>query len=245
MNNYIIANNKITLLDARFYTTEQGLFLPSVTTILEAYPKGAAFYEWLKKVGEDSDNIRDEAGKRGSIVHNLTELYDQGIEVSLLNEDGYTAYKMSEWAMFERYVEFRRRYEFEILHSELNIVSEQLGHAGTLDRVINMNGKRILFDIKTSGSIWDSYWLQLAAYRELLKVETKVEVDEVAILWLNAKTKTNGTKDAMQGAGWQLISKADTADDLRLFRATKALWNAQNGAMKPKQVSYSITHKLN
>ena len=39
---------QITFLDTRFYPTESGQFLPSVT-ILEAYPKSAQYYEWLKK----------------------------------------------------------------------------------------------------------------------------------------------------------------------------------------------------
>lgn len=238
-------NNQITFLDSRFYKTETGAFVPSVTTILDAYPKGSAFYDWLKKHGEDSDNIRDEAGRRGSTVHELTELYDQGVEVSLMDANGFIGYKLLEWAMFERYVEFRNRYEFDILHSELNIVSEKLGHAGTLDRVVKMNGKKILLDIKTSGSIWDSFWAQVAAYRELLQVETGLSVDGVAILWLNAKTKSYGTKDAIQGPGWQMLSREDTTNDLSLFKATKALWGAQNEGMKPKQISYSLTHKLN
>ncbi len=50
----------------------------------------------------------------------------------------------------------------------MNVISELMGYAGTLDRIINLNGKRILVDIKTSNAIYDSYWLQLAAYRRLL-----------------------------------------------------------------------------
>jgi hypothetical protein len=55
--NYIIdtSTRQITLLDARFYRNEDGVFVPSVTTILEAYPKDAAFYQWLKNNGQDSD----------------------------------------------------------------------------------------------------------------------------------------------------------------------------------------------
>jgi hypothetical protein len=64
--------NRIAFLDSRFYRTPSGGFVPSVTTILEAYPKGAQFYEWIKKRGEGSyqdttitiggltdDNIKD------------------------------------------------------------------------------------------------------------------------------------------------------------------------------------------
>jgi hypothetical protein len=235
-----ISSNRLTFLDNRFYMHEDGNYYPSVTTILDAYPKGPEYYAWLKKTGEDSDAVRDEAGRRGSIVHQLTELFDSGEEVTLMNEQGYISYKMVEWAMFERYIEFRRRFPLEIIHTELNLVSPELGFAGTLDRVIEMNGRRILLDIKTSNSIYPSYWLQLAAYKELYGEP----IDEVGILWLNAKTRTEGSKGAVQGAGWQLITKQDTSKDWEMFQCTHKLWLAENEGMKPKQTSYSLSHKL-
>lgn len=238
-------NNRIDFLDNRFYSHEDGNYYPSVTTIGDAWPKGIEYYTWLKKVGEDADQIRDDAGLRGSNVHNLTERYDNGDAVNLLNENGFIGYKMSEWAMFERYIEFRKRFPCEVIHSELNLVSPTLGFAGTLDRVINLNGKRVLLDIKTSNAIYDFYWLQLAAYRRLLFVECGEFVDEVAVLWLNARTRTEGTKGAIQGIGWQLISQANTDSEWDLFQATHKIWLAVNGSMKPRLMSYNLSHQLN
>jgi hypothetical protein len=240
---YQINNKQLTFLDSRFYKTDDGGFVPSVTTILECYPKGAAYYNWLKEAGKDADEIRDEAGRRGSVVHKLTEDYDTGEEVKLVNTNGSIDYKLNEWAMFERYVEFRKRFQFVTDCIELNIISKDLGYAGTIDRVINMNGERILLDIKTSNAIYPSYWLQLAAYRALLYI-AGIEVDKVAILWLNAKTRTEGKKGDIQGIGWQMITKEDTKDDIALFYATHQLWIAENQTSKPKQLTYQISHKL-
>jgi hypothetical protein len=240
---YQINDKQLTFLDSRFYKTDDGGFVPSVTTILECYPKGAAYYNWLKEAGKDADEIRDEAGRRGSVVHKLTEDYDIGEEVQLVNPNGSIDYKLNEWAMFERYVEFRRRFQFVTDCIELNIISKDLGYAGTIDRVININGERILLDIKTSNAIYPSYWLQLAAYRTLL-YSMGAEVDKVAILWLNAKTRTEGKKGDIQGIGWQMITKEDTMHDIQLFKATHALWIAENQTSKPKQLTYQISHKL-
>ena len=240
---YTINDKQLTFLDSRFYKTDDGGFVPSVTTILDCYPKGAAYYNWLKENGKDSDEIRDEAGRRGSVVHKLTEDYDTGAEVQLVNPNGSIDYKLNDWAMFERYVEFRRRFQFVTDCIELNIISKDLGYAGTIDRVINMNGERILLDIKTSNAIYPSYWLQLAAYRNLL-FSIGAEVDKVAILWLNAKTRTEGKKGDIQGIGWQMITKEDTMQDSQLFKATHALWLAENQTSKPKQLTYQISHKL-
>lgn len=246
MSTYFINTNtkQITFTDNRFYTNEAGQHVPSVTTILQAYPKDAHFFKWLKEVGEDADTIRDEAGRRGSIVHKLTEEYDAGMEINLLNTDGNIGYKLAEWSMFERYVDFRKSHELEVLLSEVNIIDPKLGYAGTVDRVIRYNGKTILVDIKTSNAIHDQYWLQLAAYSELIKKNAKkIKIDNVAILWLNAKTRTS---KQFQGIGWQLVFRdnAERKNDLELFKATQKLWTAQNKNLQPKSLQYNLTHKL-
>lgn len=241
-------SRQITFLDTRFYLTETGNYVPSVTTILDCYPKPPSFYDWLKKVGEDADTIRDEAGDRGSTVHKLTEQYDAGEEINLIDQEtGKIDYKLIEWAMLERYVEFRRRFEFEVIHSELNLISDKLGFAGTLDRVINFRGRILIIDIKTSNSLYDHYWLQMAAYKELLaEVQPDLKIDGYAILWLNAQTRTEGKAGTVQGKGWQLIErKADEADkDWPLFQATHKLWLAERGGSKPRELSYQLSHKI-
>ena len=251
--NYMVDGERIQFLDSRFYKAGPDLYVPSVTTILEAYPKGAAFYEWLKKHGEDSDNIRDEAGRRGSVVHQMTEVFDQGDTLELMDHDGNPRYKLSEWAMLERYVDFRQRHPATIHAVELNMVSAELGYAGTLDRVITIDGNTYLMDIKTSGAIHESYWYQQAAYLNLLihtgtiaRLFPDGEVPEIklAILWLNANTRTY--RDGLiQGPGWQMVTqKEDTADLLDMFQCIHAVWNKANAGMKPRLTSYSLKHSL-
>lgn len=247
MSNYILNTNQkqITFLDNRFYQHETG-YVPSVTTILQAYPKDAHFYTWLKQVGENADEIRDEAGRRGSIVHELTERYDRGEEVNLMDDYGKIGYKLIEWAMFERYVDFCNRFPFEVVMNEQNMVSQKLGFAGTIDRLIDFNGKSYLIDIKTSNVVHEHYWLQLSAYNELITEAYGFNpVEERAILWLNAKTRSEGKKGDIQGKGWQLIIRSHDKYDIdkKLFDATHILWKHQNETIEPKQLSYTISHK--
>jgi hypothetical protein len=250
MSNYILDTNKrqITFLDNRFYQTEDGDFVPSVTTILQAYPKDAHFFQWLKQVGDNADEIRDEAGRRGSIVHSLTEQYDAGEEVYLLDNSGHISFKLLEWAMFERYVEFRNNHQLDVIHSEFNVISKSYGFAGTIDRIIQIDGFNILVDIKTSNMVHDHYWLQLAAYERLVNeyYHSAGVIDKVAILHLNAKTRSYGKNGAIQGPGWQLIirDEADRANDWELFKSTHKLWLAQNSNTLPKNNQFKISHKL-
>lgn len=253
---YAVDGERIQFLDSRFYRTASGVFVPSVTTILEAYPKGPQYYEWLKRNGQDADEIRDEAGRRGSVVHEATEALDGGAELSLMTEEGEPKYKLSEWAMIGRYAEFRERFPARIHAVETKLASEELGYAGTLDRVMTMpDGRTLLVDIKTSGSVWPSYWLQQAAYLELVHQTGFIAhmfpdgpVPEIglAILWLNAKTRGEGKGDAIQGHGWQLVEQPRPTPELfDLFRKTHGLWLAEHANDKPKTTTYKLNLKLN
>lgn len=238
-----IQGDQITFLDQRYYH-HNGQFVPSVTTILEAYPKDAGYFKWIKEVGSDADAIRDAAGNRGSNVHHMTELIDEGMEVSLLNNDNVQQWSLQEWAMLGRYVEFRQRFPMEILAIEMQLISFQLGFAGTLDRLAMMAGKKYILDIKTSNAIYPSYWLQIAAYKKMYEEISGEKVDGVGIVWLNAKTLTEGKKGQIQGKGWQVILKEDTDKDWQLFQHTHALWLAQNEGATPRNISYKINLSL-
>jgi hypothetical protein len=245
--NIDIEKNRIEFLDSRFYRHANGNFYPSVTTILDAYPKSAAFFEWLKKQGEDADEIRDEAGRKGSAVHQLCEDFDNGLECNMLSEYGKPAYKQIEWAMFERYVEFREKHPaYELLANEVHYISPVFGFAGTLDRVFDFKGKKILLDIKTSNSLHNHYWLQQAAYKELWdEVNPDTKIDEIRILWLNAKTRTEGTGKTTQGIGWQLKEPEYGIDHYwKLFNNVFQTWQEENRGMKPRNTVYNLTHKI-
>lgn len=243
-------NNKIELLDSRFYLHESGQLLPSVTTILDAYPKGPAFFEWLKVAGEKADEIRDQFGKRGSTVHALTERYDLGDEVRLM-DGGVPQYSSLEWSMFERYVDFTKRFSPRHLMIEGNFANLKLGFGGTLDRITVINDRVTLIDIKTSNMLHNHFWLQMAAYNAMYDLDplgaaTHGKVEDVAILHLNSKHRTEGKGDAIQGIGWALVRPEKTVKEYwELFKATHALWKIEMGSLKPKNTIYNLTHKKN
>lgn len=245
-SHFRVEGNQITFVDSRFYY-QDGIFCPSISTILEAYPKGPEFYKWLKETGNDSDRIKEEAGERGSNVHKMTEDYDNGLLVSLLDIGGHQNWSMREWAMFTRYVEFRNQIgEAMKIHAiEMQVLDVELREAGTLDRFVTIGEKNLLLDIKTSNNIYESYWLQLAAYRRLFERKNPdLKIDAVGIVWLNAKTRGTQPKK-IQGSGWQMIVKEDSSEDLELFDCTKRLWLQQNKNLVPRETSYQISYHLN
>jgi hypothetical protein len=237
--------NRIEFLDSRFYQHANGNYYPSVTSILDAYPKSQAFFEWLKRTGDDADEIRDEAGRKGSNVHQLCEDYDRGFECSILDHNLNAQYKQIEWAMFERYVEFRTKNpQYELLANELHYISPSYGFAGTLDRVFNVDGKRVLVDIKTSNAMHNHYWLQVTAYSKLWNEVNEHPIDDVAILWLNAKTRTEGAGKSVQGIGWKLNTPEYGLDHYwSVFNSVYATWREENKNLQPRNFSYQLTHK--
>jgi hypothetical protein len=239
---------QLTFLDSRLYFFEDGSYVPSLTTYLTVYPKGPEYYEWIKKYGKESDDIRDAQGRKGSNVHKLCEDYDNGEEVSILKLNGDLQYTMAEWSHFEKYVEFCNKYNPIIHSNEQTIASKRYKVGLTLDRVMTIGSSNILIDIKTSNNLWDHMWLQLAACRKVYEdstQENKVPIHRVGILWLAAKTRTEGKNGAIQGKGWQLVLRdpLEEENDWEVFQVTQRLWEAQNGEIKPRNLTYKTSYK--
>lgn len=214
----------IKFIDPRYYESALGNYWPRVTTILEAYPKGEGFYSWLKATGKNADDILTTAGEVGTKVHHGTQEYDSGTTLSWVTN----FWNKDEWALLCKYADFCSFTNPEILLTERSMVSDILQYGGTLDRVVNIDGVKLLIDIKTSNYIYSQHWCQVAAYRELL-LEQDIEVDAVGILHLKAKTRKQSKSDTgYQGKGWTLEIKHDTTDDIQIFNKVYDLWRHEN-----------------
>ena len=104
-----------------------------------------------------------EAMQRGSYVHTATEMIDRGtLDWSIL-DDTLRPYCEA----YQRFVEDKRP---EILLSEEPMYHAQYLYAGTVDRIVKMDGAVSLIDLKT-GAPNRATGIQLAAYRELVRVK--------------------------------------------------------------------------
>ncbi len=127
-----------------------GRRLESVTEILSL--SGIADYRFSN----------GEAMTRGSYVHTATEMIDRGtLDWSIL-DDTLRPYCEA----YQRFIEDKRP---EILLSEKPMYHAQYLYAGTLDRIIVVDGTTMLIDLKT-GVPNRATAIQVAAYRELVKV---------------------------------------------------------------------------
>ena len=79
---------QINFLDRRVYKRSEGVYYPSVTTILQYMPKNKFFESWLKDVGHNADLIMRRAGKEGTQVHEAAEKLVEGEESYWMDDDG-------------------------------------------------------------------------------------------------------------------------------------------------------------
>jgi len=98
-------HKQITLPDSRYYR-RNGEYYPSITYVLNCYPKGKYFQDWLKKVGHSADWIVKKASEEGTKVHEMIEEYFTGTELTYLNDSGYPKMDPNVWQMFLRFVDF-------------------------------------------------------------------------------------------------------------------------------------------
>ena len=116
-------HKQITLPDSRYYR-RHGEFYPSVTYVLNSYPKGKYFEDWLKKVGYSADWIVKKASEEGTATHLLIEKYFKGKKLKYLNEHGYPKMDPIIWQMFLRFVDFWETYKPTLIETEVHIFSD-------------------------------------------------------------------------------------------------------------------------
>jgi len=236
---------QINFLDRRVYKRSEGVYYPSVTTILQYMPKNKFFESWLKDVGHNADLIMKRAGKQGTQVHEACEKLILGEQVSWMDDYGNARYSQIVWEMILKFYEFWNTYKPELISSEEFVWSDKFKYAGTADIVCKLNDQTWLLDIKTSNSIHKSYDLQLASYAKALEESKGIKIDRTGIVWLKAHSRgpaKNGK--TMQGKGWKVLEIDEIDKNFDLFEMIYKLYSLENPTVEPIYNSYPTTLKL-
>ncbi|MFZ9219883.1 MAG: hypothetical protein ACO22Y_00105 [Sediminibacterium sp.] len=236
---------QINFLDRRVYKRDEGVYYPSVTTILQYLPKNKFFESWLKDVGYNADVIMQRAAKEGTQVHQAIETLVEGGEISWMDEFGNAKYSQIVWDMIIRFHEFWTTYKPTLLSTEQFVFSDEHKYAGTADLVVELNGEIWLLDIKTSNSLHKSYDLQLAAYAKAFKECKDIDIQRTGILWLKANTRSASKKEGVyQGDGWQVKVIDEIDYNFDLFKTVYKLYEIDNPTTEPIYTSYPTSIKL-
>jgi hypothetical protein len=233
---------QITLPDSRYYL-RNGEYYPSITYILQYYPKGKYFEDWLKQVGNNADYIVRKAAEDGTQTHGLCESYLNGEELNFLTPSGDPKYDINIWQMFLRFVEFWETFNPTLIETEVHLFSDEWKVAGTCDLVVEIEGKRWVLDIKTSNHLHTTYDFQTAVYGKCYEECFDKKIDHRGILWLKS-AKRGPKKDKMQGKGWEVVESSRTyEEDLNLFKTVKTIFDLENPNHSPAFTEFKTNVK--
>jgi len=229
---YTEDNKQINVLDSRFYR-RNGKYYPSVTSILNYFPKNHFFHSWLKDVGHNSDIIAAKAAGEGTQAHNAIDAFLNGEEITWIDEFGNAKYSLEVWKMILKFAEFWNTHKPELIAGEYHLFSDQHEFAGTADLIVRFQEKLWLLDIKTSNSLHTAYDLQLAAYATAWNETHNEKIERTGILWLKASTRGEGKGDNIQGKGWQLKVVDDIEKNFKMFQNIQEIYKLENPDFKP------------
>ena len=236
---------QINFLDRRVYKRSEGVYYPSVTTILQYMPKNKFFESWLKDVGHNADFIMRRAGKEGTQVHEAAEALVKGDEVSWMDDYGNAKYSQIVWEMILKFHNFWSTHKPELISTEDFVWSDKHKYAGTADLVVKMYDQTWLLDIKTSNSIHKSYDLQLASYAKALEESKGIKIDRTGIIWLKAQSRgPSKQKKVIPGKGWKVLQIDEIDKNFELFKMIYELYKLENPVTEPIYNSYPTTIKL-
>ena len=236
---------QITFLDRRVYKKEEGVYYPSVTTILQYMPKNKFFDNWLKDVGHNADLIMKKAADEGTAVHNAMEDLIAGKEIVWMDDYGNAKYNLTVWKMILKVAEFLQTYKPEIIAVEEFTFSDKHKYAGTADLVCKIDGEMWLIDLKTSNNLHRSYDLQLSAYAKAWEEMFGQQINRTGILWVKSAKRGPAKKaGVIQGKGWEVKEAVDIDANFDLFKTIYKLYELDNPTTEPIYNSYPTKIKL-
>jgi len=174
--------------------------LPSVNY----YPKGEGFYRWLATNGwNESERIKEEAGKRGGNIHSAIEKYliTNEIEKELTSIEVDILNKFIKW-----FSELNQTKRVKIIGIEISGINREYNYVGTIDLILEIDGEVWIIDVKTSNYLHKSHNLQLSAYKHMYNDKAKI-----ALLHIKDYCKF-----------------VEVEDKFDIFLAVKKIWEYEN-----------------
>lgn len=232
----------VTTIDNRFYR-RNGVYFPSITSVLQMYPKGQHYEKWLKTVGFASEYIVKKSQEDGIATHELIEKWLNGEELNFLNSSGNPQYDSDVWKMLLRFIEFWEIYNPKLIEAEVHLFSEELKVAGTCDLVCEIDGELWIIDFKTGNNLHLTNELQIDVYSKCYEECFGKKIQRRGLLWLKSSTRKL-SKGKMQGNGWNMIEPTRTFDEnIEIFKTVKKLWDLENPTPKPSFETFNTTVK--
>jgi len=239
---------QITTVDERFYAFPSvnkitGLpeyeFIPSVTYILTAMNKGKGFETWLKTQGDNADEIKIAAANKGSRIHHAITALINGASISIdamfPDSVGLSApLTADEYAAVCTFSTWHKSVKPEYIASEFIVRGD--GYAGTVDISCQIKGVPYIIDIKSGQGIYESYVVQLSAYKHATPIGIEPVLDISGARLAILQVGYNRCKD-----GYKFT---EVKDKYEVFCAVKKVFDNEHGDARPRQIDLPLMVNL-
>lgn len=202
--------------DEHLYLVD-GQEVPSVTTILN-YMSDAEY-------GKIPQATLDQAARRGTLVHEYTELMDYD---AIPDEIEYEVV-----GYLKAYGDFLRDYKPDWTHIESKVYSSAFNFVGTVDRAGFIDGQRVIVDIKTVSSPTKmqkfTVCSQTSAYAVALKQTYGVPTQKRYALYLTRDGEYNLVdlgeyEDKYDYDPWQMFKRClDMYNEIKILKELKPI----------------------
>lgn len=169
-----------------------GSYVPRVNDILSTMLHEDYLMGWSNAIGlykrQKYEDVLKAAADKGTYVHDgIDEFLKTNIDLNMESVPyKYTKEVNNAYNAFKSWWEIINKYNtVKVLMNESQLICNYFG--GTLDLLISINGRVYLMDFKTSNHLNYKYFLQLSAYRYMLRTVYNIDIDGVGILKLSKK----------------------------------------------------------
>ena len=240
---------KIDFLDRRVYQRSEGVYYPSVTSILSAMPADPFFLQWLGELGnKNAELVRNQAAREGTQLHESIESLLKGNNLEWVDEYGNARFNLTVWKMLLKFQDFYETVKPETISTEMFLYSDIHRYAGTTDYLCQVQNEKWLLDWKSSNHCGISYFMQLAAYAKALEERDGIKVDRCGVVWFKASTRSKKidlSRNICQGEGWQILFVDDIEKYFKLFLHVYEIYKTLNPKIEPYTRSYPTEINLN
>jgi len=213
---------------------ENGDLYISVSQILSMENPGDFLTTWLLRTfggAESGDQAlqkyrdhMDKVSRLGTAIHRFVELdlkgepYEDPIGPDMLPG-------------IESYYDWKNKHKIKVIESERILHSKRFRFAGTLDILLEIDGKRYFADLKT-GSVYDKAFVQLSAYKYMAKEMGLPNVDDADLLVIggaDSKSKiADGGAIQMHTLDTMFRGRMTEEDLFSQFMCLRHIWYMKN-----------------
>ena len=178
-------------IDNSHYMYNNRYPVPRVTEILSSMIHEDHLMKWSNFIGrikhQRYEDVLEQAATKGTYVHNGIENFLQNscdLDISFI-PTGYRNEVSYAYGSFKKWWEIVSLKNYNIVMQEQALVCPWFG--GTLDILIEIFGRLYLLDFKTSNHASFKYFLQLSAYKYMLRELYGIDIYGCGIIKLNKK----------------------------------------------------------